>query len=82
MSQQIDDGGNAFPVYVPEGPILADGSPEYAAYAKPGMSLRDWFAGQALKKASRGSDRSADEIARRAYYIADAMLAARKGGAE
>lgn len=43
---------------------------------------RQRFAGMALKKASRGSDRSADEIARRAYYIADAMLAARKGGAE
>jgi hypothetical protein len=44
------------------------------------MTLRDYFAAQALQKASRGSDRSADEIAKRAFYIADAMLAAREAG--
>jgi hypothetical protein len=42
------------------------------------MALRDFFAAAALEKASRGSDRSADEIAKRAFYIADAMLKARE----
>jgi hypothetical protein len=38
MSAQIDDGGAAFPLYLPqdEGDI------------RHGMTLRDWFAGQAL----------------------------------
>ena len=43
-----------------------------------GMTLRDYFAAAALEKASRGSNRSADEIAKRAFYIADAMLKARE----
>ena len=43
-----------------------------------GMTLRDYFAAAALEKASRGSNRSADEIAKRAFYIADAMLKARR----
>jgi len=43
-----------------------------------GMTLRDYFAAAALEKASRGSDRSADEIAKRAFYIADALLKARE----
>jgi hypothetical protein len=43
-----------------------------------GVNLRDYFAAAALEKASRGSDRSADEIAKRAFYIADAMLKARE----
>lgn len=40
--KQIDDGGSAFPAI--------DGPPsEY----KPGMSLRDWFAGQVLPAVAR-----------------------------
>ncbi len=79
MSQPIDDGGNAFPVYVPEGPILADGSPEYAAYTRPGMSLRDWLAGQALAGLLANPHIGGDvgAAARGAYMQADAMLAAR-----
>lgn len=68
---QIDDGGPAFPVpdvHHPSGQIQ---------FGSSGMSLRDWFAAQALEKASRGARFTAEEIARRAYYIADAMLAAR-----
>jgi hypothetical protein len=42
------------------------------------MTLRDYFAAAALEKASRGSDRNADEIAKRAFYIADAMLKAKE----
>ena len=61
----INSGGPAMPFFKE-----SDDSKE--------MTLRDYFAAQALQKASRGSDRSADEIAKRAFYIADAMLAARE----
>ena len=69
MSQPINDGGPAFPMgYHPEG-----NSADHF-----GMTIRDYFAAAALEKASRGSNRSADEIAKRAFYIADAMLKARE----
>jgi hypothetical protein len=50
------------------------------------MSLRDWFAGQAIYGSTAStmdtSDADADEIAKRlavdAYKIADALLSARK----
>lgn len=41
-----------------------------------GLSLRDWFAGQALASMARGNDPG--ETAQMAYIMADAMLAARK----
>ena len=50
----------------------------------PGMSLRDWFAGQALAGLASAQDQSgawtsdAQSAAAWAYEIADAMLAARK----
>jgi hypothetical protein len=47
-----------------------------------GMTLRDWFAGQALAglQASVACNWTCDEFAAQAYKAADAMLAARKGG--
>lgn len=70
-----NDGGSAFPPPVPEW------TPE-----NKGMSLRDWFAGQALSGVIRmcaGDTRREGEtideyFARAAYEIADAMLEARK----
>lgn len=69
-SKTIDDGGTAFPH-------------GYAAQARsmPGMSLRDWFAGQALVTGYVQHDGSPDKIAEWAFQIADAMIAARKAGA-
>jgi hypothetical protein len=62
--------------------IQNDGGPAFPTPAgiqhNDGMTLRDYFAAAALEKASRGSDRNADEIAKRAFYIADAMLKARE----
>jgi hypothetical protein len=55
-------GGTAFPV-------------SGAESAAPGMSLRDWFAGQAL--ASGIDKRIPAELAQACYYIADAMIAER-----
>jgi hypothetical protein len=76
------DGGPAFP-RVGEG----FGNPNYDA---PGMSLRDWFAGQALTGiyasnwftwlVSRDNPHEVeadDAAAARAYKVADAMLAQR-----
>ena len=70
----IDDGGQAFPVAA---------SNRYT----PGMSLRDWFAGQALVSVlsalgdmKTGRDNPAGQqraVAMVAYDIADSMIAQR-----
>jgi hypothetical protein len=82
MSDKLNGGGPAFP---------------FAEY-HPGMSLRDWFAGQALNAiiahgelvdedgnftAEPGKGFPAiNNFAEFAYVAADAMLAARKAKAE
>jgi hypothetical protein len=44
-----------------------------------GMSLRDWFAGQAIAgMMSKEPWFSAENCAKAAYHVADAMLEARK----
>ena len=46
----------------------------------PGMTLRDWYAGQALEgfcQDPASDDATVEEIAHAAYRIADAMLAER-----
>jgi hypothetical protein len=72
-----NDGGPAFPVpdtYHPNGQVQ---------YGSCGMSLRDYFAGQAMQgfcadptnhQVFNGHDDAADS----AYQLADAMLAARE----
>lgn len=71
---QIEDGGPAFPC-----PIDADGG-WYNKEAN-GMSLRDWFAGQALvgTLAFPQFQGSFSDNAEDCYKWADAMIAARKG---
>ena len=71
---EINDGGPAFP-YVTAG------------YTNLGMSLRDWFAGQALAGLMVDADTRGSHVAHSqanraefavwAYAMADAMLAAR-----
>lgn len=74
-----NDGGPAFP---------AEGGSDSGLHANPGMTLRDWFAGQALAgiaanpeeaKGSRGLSLSqATKVtAQAAYLLADAMIAER-----
>lgn len=66
----INDGGPAFPLQS----IGPDFAPGYA-----GMSLRDYFAAKAMQGLIVGVDKPrTDYIARTAYAMADAMLAARK----
>lgn len=82
MTDKIDDGGPAFPT---------EPNTQPGFYLHHGMSLRDYFAGQALPAVivvtSEGNHRPimrdgertiAPAIARDAYEMADAMLAARK----
>jgi hypothetical protein len=79
MTTKIDDGGSVYPIpalYAPDGLGLREGT--------PGLSLRDYFAGQALagRLASEtpGSFYALLPAAYWAYQMADDMIAARKGG--
>jgi hypothetical protein len=79
---RIDDGGPAFPVEI-QVSKMSDGSLKAERVGTPGMSLRDWFAGQALalidgNLSRREANLSHEAIGKEAYAIADAMLAARK----
>lgn len=68
---KIDDGGPAFPAHQ-----ATDNGMAYTTV--PGMTLRDWFAGQSLAALSAtGEIYPHSELARTAYEIADAMLAER-----
>lgn len=60
----IKNGGQAFPARWSDGTLI------------PGMSMRDWFAGQAL--VSLHQEGFARVLAERAYEIADAMLEERR----
>lgn len=71
MSIQPNDGGPAFPHFNPDTEVT-----------HAGMSLRDWFAGQALAGLLASGiaaqlRQTFDEVAEAAYNNADAMLAAR-----
>ena len=74
-SQKPQDGGAAFAHSGTDGPNGYPGTPPQA-----GMSLRDYFAGQAIAWAGMKEWASYDEkhAAERAYRMADAMLAARE----
>lgn len=68
---EIDWGGQAFPT---------EGGSDSGLYPDPGMSLRDWFAGQALAATAEihnGIGVDPRGIAIAAYQFADAMISAR-----
>ena len=78
MAKNINDGGPAFPT----------NDSNLYPYGATGISKRDWFAGQALIGAMTGATipedvndaeirRVADEVAKRLYIFADAMIAER-----
>ena len=77
MPQPKPDGGPAFPQ--PEQQAIRGGTQVWI-HSHPGMSLRDYFAGQALVGFLANSslrEMTAAEIASRAGQQADAMIAAR-----
>lgn len=83
MSNKIDDGGPAFPKTQFRDVLCCNKHGERITKGMlvdvGGMSLRDWFAGQALMGLMACNCLTSDEadIARLAYKQADAMLEAR-----
>jgi hypothetical protein len=84
MAATIDNGGPAFPVVPPLD--SAGDSPRGYPYPDAGMSLRDYFAGQALAgmatwcptaRSALNSPEALNARADWAYEQADAMLAKR-----
>ena len=78
--KQTNDGGPAYPTLTADVVNMhgAEAVMHYTDPDRPGMSLRDWFAGQALANPKICGDGSAWEVdARAAYAAADAMLAER-----
>lgn len=78
MQDNRDDGVPAFP-YVIEGGEMSGLHPSFDV----GMSVMDWFAGQALTGLLAHSGHKAPAAATYAsdaYKIADAMIAQRKSG--
>ena len=82
---KVNDGGNAFPLSVHPGHGYGP-----KASTEPGMTLRDWFAGQALigllanpGMIDQHATSSIDWVSYHSYLQADAMLAEReKGGSK
>jgi len=79
MSKE-NDGGPAFPRPVSESKYSDD-----IFHVEQGMSLRDYFAGQAMialhsseQRGGKWTSESAVYCAKNAYELADAMLAERK----
>jgi hypothetical protein len=71
----INDGGPAFPF----GQISEITGQPINGYFAPGMTLRDWFAGQALAGLTADPDMPTfHKCAEIAYACADAMLRARE----
>lgn len=78
MTEYRDVGGPAFPITPPTQYSGAAGV-GFSYLHSSGMSLRDWFAGQALKAATNYTPISAaDQLASWAYRVADAMLVERR----
>jgi hypothetical protein len=85
-----NDGGPAFPSYKPAENRSGFNAPVLQAKYFAGMSLRDWFAGQALAGmaaselwtdnfdfSSSAKEKWLPDVAKVAYLAADAMLQAR-----
>ena len=79
MTNEINTGGPAFPGVEYKQPA---GGGSHIMTLVGGMSLRDYFAAKAMQAWLVGVDSpKVEHCAKQAYEIADAMLAAREGGA-
>ena len=76
MKDTAETGGPAFPLHIASPPGSGGGAHSYY-----GMTLRDWFAGQAVMGLIASNDAEAgdriEDVPAYAYQIADAMLKAR-----
>jgi len=71
VTRKVETGGPAFPL----SSVVANIVPDKAM----GMSLRDWFAGQALGVVYGNSvNMKNEDLAKVCYEIADTMIAERK----
>jgi hypothetical protein len=74
----MKDGGSAFPQLDWE----RSNTGETVSYTSGGMTLRDWFAGQALTGYLAGNTRppisTAEDVVLKSWHIADLMLAKRE----
>ncbi len=79
MSKQ-DDGRPAFPLSAEAEARIGEGY----GFANQGMTLRDYFAGQALVGATSDNDAvwTLEGMAKWAYTVADAMILARNEGGD
>lgn len=79
----MNDGGPAFPRTVREN---ENGWGNYSVgTSNDGMSLRDWYAGEAMKgmlSNPTNDDTDIPTLARKSYQCADAMLKEREKGFE
>lgn len=78
MSDQLKDGGPAFPwqEWINSSDPFVKNPIEHK-----GMTLRDWFAGQAMKAlVEMGHSDNKKKMAAHAYSLADAMIEGRKEG--
>jgi len=85
VSAPINDGGPAFPHMADLVSSDGKGGINTRQITSGGMSLRDWFAGQAMQGyLAAGNDWSwrdspiEKSVAEESYLLADAMLAARE----
>jgi|688.fasta_scaffold265185_5 hypothetical protein len=77
-TKPINDGGSAFPF----GQISELTGQPINGFFEPGMTLRDWFAGQALSGMMANSYYHESGIVpiKDCYHFADAMIAEREKG--
>ena len=75
--RNVDDGGPAFPF----GQVSEATGQPINGFFNPGMTLRDWFAGMALAGLLANPSLGDDSAPTYAFFLADAMIAAGKGGA-
>ena len=70
----VNDGGPVFP----QKRLYRDSQGIDYEVQETGMTLRDWFAGQALANRYSQDANNDKRVAKWAYQVADAMLEARK----
>jgi hypothetical protein len=66
-----DNGGQAYPTQVIEDHDRYGGGDKYKQ--DPGMTLRDWFAGQAIREATLGSEDILNTILGEKFNAEDSM---------